>query len=44
MHTTSVEGDPMLEIIKQLTGPAGLEWGGTYGGRAKDLHHFALKG
>jgi len=44
MHTTGVEGDPMLEIIKQLTGPAGLEWGGTYTGRKKDLHHFALKG
>jgi hypothetical protein len=44
MHTTGVDGDPMLEIIKQLTGPAGLEWGGTYGGQAKDLHHFALKG
>lgn len=44
MHTTGVDGDPMLQIIKQLTGPAGLEWGGTYSGRAKDLHHFALKG
>jgi hypothetical protein len=44
MHTTGVEGDPMLEIIKQLTGPAGLEWGGTYSGQKKDLHHFALKG
>jgi hypothetical protein len=44
LHTTGVEGDPMLEIIKQLSGPAGLEWGGTYGGQAKDLHHFALKG
>jgi hypothetical protein len=43
LHTTGVEGDPMLQIIKQLTGPAGLEWGGTYGGQAKDLHHFALK-
>jgi hypothetical protein len=44
MHTTTVEGDPMLQIIKQLTGPAGLEWGGTYSDRPKDLHHFALKG
>ena len=44
MHTTGVEGDPMLEIIKQLTGPAGLEWGGTYTSQPKDLHHFALKG
>ena len=44
LHTTGVDGDPMLEIIKQLTGPAGLEWGGTYSGQAKDLHHFALKG
>lgn len=43
LHTMGVDGDPMLEIIKQLTGPAGLEWGGTYSGRAKDLHHFALK-
>lgn len=43
MHTTGVEGDPMLQIIKQLTGEAGLEWGGTYGSRPKDLHHFALK-
>jgi hypothetical protein len=33
----------MLQIIKQLTGEAGLEWGGTYGSQAKDLHHFALK-
>ena len=44
MHTTGVDGDPMLEIIKQLTGPAGLEWGGTYTSQPKDLHHFALKG
>jgi len=44
LHTTGVDGDPMLQIIKQLTGPAGLEWGGTYGGQEKDLHHFALKG
>ena len=44
VHTTGVEGDPMLEIIKQLTGPAGLEWGGTYTTQPKDLHHFALKG
>jgi len=42
-HTTNVEGDPMLQIIKQLTGVAGLEWGGTYKTRPKDLHHFALK-
>ena len=44
MHTASVDGDPMLQIIKQLTGVAGLEWGGTYASRPKDLHHFALKG
>ena len=43
MHTADTEGDPMLQIIKQLTGEAGLEWGGTYGSQAKDLHHFALK-
>ena len=44
LHTTNMEGDPMLQIIKLLTGPAALEWGGTYSGRAKDLHHFARKG
>jgi len=42
-HTAGVSGDPMLEIIKQLTGPAGLEWGGVYGSKPKDMHHFALK-
>ena len=30
-HTAGVSGDPMLEIIKQLTGPAGLEWGACTG-------------
>jgi hypothetical protein len=45
-HTAGVAGDPMLALVKLLTlsDGAGLEWGGTYGGRAKDLHHFALKG
>lgn len=42
-HTANVNGDPMLQLIKLLTGPAGLQWGGTYGSRPKDMHHFALK-
>ncbi|WP_163509333.1 M15 family metallopeptidase [Fodinicola acaciae] len=42
-HTAGVAGDPMLALIKALTLQAGLEWGGTYGSRPKDLHHFALK-
>jgi hypothetical protein len=43
-HTAGDQGDPMLGLIKLLTLQAGLEWGGTYGGRKQDLHHFALKG
>jgi len=43
MHTANADGDPMLQIIKQLTGVAGLQWGGTFTTKPKDLHHFALK-
>ena len=42
-HTAHFEGDPMLQLIKLLTITAGLQWGGQYRSRPKDLHHFALK-
>jgi hypothetical protein len=43
VHTAHAAGDPMLELIKLLTLTAGLQWGGEYWTRPKDLHHFALK-
>lgn len=43
VHTTHMAGDPMLQLIKLLTISAGLQWGGEYKSRPKDLHHFALK-
>jgi hypothetical protein len=43
VHTVHAAGDPMLELIKLLTIAAGLQWGGEYWSRPKDLHHFALK-
>lgn len=42
-HTRDLDGDPMLALIKQLTGPANLVWGGTYR-TGRDLHHFDLRG
>ena len=43
MHTTHTDGDPMLKLVLLLAEKAGLQWGGIYNSRPKDLHHFALK-
>jgi hypothetical protein len=32
----------MLQLIKLFAIEAGLEWGGEFKERPKDLHHFAL--
>jgi hypothetical protein len=42
-HTANQDGDPMLQLVLLLAEGAGLQWGGTYASRPKDLHHFALK-
>ena len=42
-HTATSDGDPMLQLVLLLAEGAGLQWGGIYNSRPKDLHHFALK-
>jgi hypothetical protein len=44
LHTANTAGDPMLKLVLLLAEKAGLQWGGIYNSRPKDLHHFALKG
>jgi len=45
-HVAGTESakDPVLQIVKQLTLKAELQWGGEYTAQAKDLHHYAFKG